>query len=295
MSITEKMAGSASKKDTDSALLDRNLRESLSSIKHKFMVVSSQGGVGKTSVIVNAAVALSKRRVKVGLMDVNSRGPDIHRMLGLEPAGAGTSDNRLIPVQYSNSLKVASIASAMQEPDGTGAWGMPLKTSDMRRFISSVKWGSLDYLFIDTPSGPDDALLMIIRSIPDVKTIVVTAANKVSAERAKNMINFFRKEEIPIFGWIENMRGFFCQHCGEPLELFSSGSGSRAIFLGDIPLLGRIPIDPHLAESAAVGKPLMARYPESEVAQGCNLIAEKILEDGEIILNEDKPETIGGL
>jgi Mrp family chromosome partitioning ATPase len=289
------MTGSASKKDTDSALLDRNLQESLSSIKHKFMIVSSQGGVGKTSVIVNVAVALSKRRVMVGLMDVNSRGPDIHRMFGLKPAVAGTSDNQLIPVQYSNNLKVASIASAMQEPDETGAWGMRLKISDMRRFISSVKWGSLDYLFIDTPSGPDDALPMIIQSIPDVKTVVVTAANKVSGDRAKNMINFFRKEKIPISGWIENMRGFFCQHCGESLELFSSGTAGRAIFLGDIPLLGRIPIDPHVAECAAAGEPFVETYPESEVAQGCNLIAEKIMEDGDIILNEDKPETIGGL
>ena len=130
MSITEKMAGRVLKKDADSALLDQNLRESLSSIKHKFMVVSSQGGVGKTSVIVNVAVALSKRRVMVGLMDANSRGPDIHRMLGLKPAVASTSDNRLIPVQYSDNLKVASIASAMQERDETGAWGKPLKISD---------------------------------------------------------------------------------------------------------------------------------------------------------------------
>ena len=130
MSITERMTGSASKTEPDSALLDRNLKESLSSIKHKFLIVSSQGGVGKTSVIVNLAVALSKRRVMVGLMDVNSHGPDIHRMLGLKPAVASTSDNLLIPVQYSDNLKVASIASAMQERDETGAWGKPLKISD---------------------------------------------------------------------------------------------------------------------------------------------------------------------
>jgi ATP-binding protein involved in chromosome partitioning len=280
MSITEKMAGRALKKDSDRALLDQNLQESLSSIKHKFMVVSSQGGVGKTSIIVNVAVALSKRRVMVGLMDVNTHGPDIHRMLGLKPAVASTPDNRLIPVQHSDNLKVASIALSMQEPDGTGAWGMPLKISDIQRFIFSLRWGSLDYLFIDTPSGPGDALLMIIRSIPDVKIVVVTAASKVSADRAKNMINFFRKEKVPIFGWIENMRGFFCQHCGRPLELFSSGSGSRAVFLGDIPFLGRIPIDPHLAESADAGEAFVEKYPESEAARGCDLIVEKLLRGG---------------
>ena len=288
MGITEKMAGRALKKDAERALLDQNLRESLSAIKHKFLVVSSQGGVGKTSVIVNVAVALSKRRVMVGLMDANSRGPDIHRMLGLKPAVASTSDNRLIPVQYSDNLKVASIASAMQERDETGAWGMPLKISDIQRFISSLKWGSLDYLFIDTPSGPGDALLMLIRSIPEVKIVVVTSANRVSADRAKNMINFFRKEDIPIFGWIENMRGFFCRHCGRPLELFSSGSGSRAVFLGDIPFLGRIPIDPHLAESADAGEPFVEKYPESEAARGCDLIVEKLLKGDQASLSENK-------
>jgi ATP-binding protein involved in chromosome partitioning len=288
MGITEKTAGRALKKDTERALLDQNLRESLSAIKHKFLVVSSQGGVGKTSVIVNVAVALSKRRVMVGLMDVNTHGPDIHRMLGLKPAVASTPDNRLIPVQHSDNLKVASIALSMQEPDGTGAWEMPLKISDIQRFISSLRWGSLDYLFIDTPSGPGDALLMIIRSIPDVKIVVVTAASKVSADRAKNMINFFRKEKVPIFGWIENMRGFFCRHCGRPLELFSSGSGSRAVFLGDIPFLGRIPIDPHLAESADAGEAFVEKYPESEAARGCDLIVEKLLQGDKASLFENK-------
>ena len=288
MSPTEKMAGRVLKKDADSALLDQNLRESLSSIKHKFMAVSSQGGVGKTSVIVNVAVALSKRRVMVGLMDVNTHGPDIHRMLGLKPAIASTSDNRLIPVQYADNLKVASIALAMQDPDETGAWGMPLKISEIQRFISSVRWGSLDYLFIDMPSGPGDALLMIIRSIPDIKIIVVTSAREVSAVRTKNMINFFRKEQIPIFGWIENMRGFFCRHCGRPLELFSSGSGSRAVFLGDIPFWGRIPIDPHLAESADAGEAFLEKYPESEAARGCDLIVENLLKGDKTSLSENK-------
>jgi len=280
MNTSEKMTDSASKKDTNSALLGPNFQEALSAIKHKFLVVSSQGGVGKTSVIVNVAVALSKREVMVGLLDVNSRGPDIRRMLGLDPAAASTSDNRVIPTRYSDSLKVASIESAMPKRDETGAWAMPLKRSDIRRFVSKVKWGRLDYLFIDTPSGPDEALLMIIRSIPEVKTVVITAANKVSGDRAKHMINFLRKEKIATFGWIENMRGFFCQHCGKPMELFSSGSGSRAVFLGNIPLLGRIPIDPHLAESADAGEPFVEKYPESEATRGCDLIVEKLLEVG---------------
>ena len=121
---------------------------------------------------------------------------------------------------YSDDLKVASIESLMQEIDETEVWEKPLKISDIRRFISSVNWGSLDYLFVDTPSAPVEGLLTVIRAIPQAKTIIVTAPNKISGECAKNMINFFRKEKMPIFGWIENMAGFLCQHCGQRQEMF---------------------------------------------------------------------------
>jgi len=277
MVITENNRNRTSKNHTDEVSQVRALQESMSSIKHKFLVMSSQGGVGKTSVSVNLAVALSKKGVKVGLMDLNFHGPDIFRMLGLESGVGGVSDKPFIPAAYSDDLKAASIESVMQGTDGTGSWGKPLTTSDIRQFISSVNWGRLDCLFVDTPPGPGEGLLTMIRAIPESKTIIVTAPNRIGRDRAKNMINFLEKEEIPIFGWIENMRGYFCQHCGGGQELFSSGSGSRAIFLGDIPFLARIPIDPHMVECADTGEPLLEKYPESEVAKGCNLIIDKIL------------------
>ncbi len=277
MSITENNRNRASNKSTEEASQVKDLQKAMSSIKHKFLVMSSQGGVGKTSVVVNLAVALSKKGVKVGLMDVNFHGPDIRRMLGLEPAVASNSDKRFMPTPYSDDLKVASIESVMQDIDETGVWGKPLKISDIRRFISSMNWGSLDYLFVDAPSGPGEGLLTVIRAIPEAKTIIVTAPNKIGGDRAKNMINFFRKEKIPIFGWIENMQGFLCQHCGKSMELFSTGPGNRAVFLGDIPFLGRIPIDPHMVECADAGDPYLDKHPDSEVAQGCDLIIEKIM------------------
>ena len=194
MSITENNRNRASKKNTDEVSQVQDLQKSMSSIKHKFLVMSSQAGVGKTSVIVNLAVALSKRGVRVGLMDFNFHDPGIHRMLGLEAVIAGNSEKRFIPVAYSNDLKVASIESLMKDIDETGVWGNPLKISDIRRFISSVNWGSLDYLLVDKPSGPGEGLLTLVRAIPQAKTIIVTAPNKISGNRAKNMINFLRKE-----------------------------------------------------------------------------------------------------
>ena len=290
MSTTENTRDRASKKNADIAPQFRVLKESIPSIKHKFLVMSSQGGVGKTSVVVNLAMALSKRKVKVGLMDANLHGPDIHRMLGLELPIEGDSDKRLIPVAHSDDLKVASIASVMQDNDETGVGGKPLKISDIRWFISSVNWGSLDYLFVDTPPGPGEELLTLVRAIPEAKTILVTAPNKICRDRAKEMINFFEKEDIPIFGWIENMQGFLCQHCGRRQELFSSGSGSRAVFLMDIPFLGAIPIDPYLSECFDAGEAFMEKYPNSQAAEAYNLIAEKVMESNQTVLSEDNSE-----
>ena len=278
MSVKENMRDRASKNNADEVLKVQNLRESMSTIKHKFLVMSSQGGVGKTSVIVNLALALSKRGVKVGLMDVNFRAPDVYRMLGLKSTVASNRDERFMPVPYSDDLKVASIEPVMQDEDESGVWEKSLNISDIRRFISSVNWGNLDYLFVDTPSGPGEALLDMIRSIPEAKTIIVTAPNKISRDRAEKMIKFFRKENIPIFGWIENMRGFFCRHCGKAQEMLSTGSSGRAIFLGDIPFLGRIPIDPHLVECADAENPFLEKYPKSETAKACNAIIEKIMD-----------------
>jgi ATP-binding protein involved in chromosome partitioning len=288
MSNTENNMDGASKDNPDKVIQDPALQKSMPSIKHKFLVMSSQKGVGKTSVIVNLAVALSKRGLKVGLMDANFHGPDIHRMLGLEPAIASNADKPFLPAAYSDKLIAVSIESVMHDQDGTGVWGNPPKISDIRRFISSINWGSLDYLFVDTPPGPGDRLLIMLRAIPESKTIIVTAPNKIGRDHAKNMINFFRKEKIPIFGWIENMRGFLCQNCGVRQELFSSGPGSRAVFLGDIPFLGRIPIDPHMDECADAGETSLEKYPKSEVAEGCNLIIEKIVGGKKENLTEDR-------
>jgi len=288
MSNTENSIDEASDNYTDKVPQDQALQKNMSSIKHKLLVMSSQEGVGKTIVIVNLAVALSKRGLKVGLMDSNFHSPDILRMLGLELAIASNSDKPFIPTAYSDNLKVASIESVMRDIDGTGVWGKPPIVSDIRRFISSINWGSLDYLLVDTPPGPGEGLRIMIQIIPEAKTIIVTAPNKIGRDRAKKMINFFRKEKIPIFGWIENMRGFLCQHCGVRQELFSSGSGSRAVFLGDIPFLGRIPIDPHMVECTDARETFSEKYPKSEVAESCNLIVEKIVEGNKVNVPEDR-------
>ena len=193
MSTTEINRNRASKKKTDEAQQVKALQESMSSIKHKFLALSSQGGVGKTSVIVSLAVALAKKGMKVGMMDANFHGPDIRKMLGLEPKVASNSDNQFLPWPYLENLKVASIESLTQDIDETGVWGKPLEISDIRRFIFSTNWGELDYLFVDTPAGPGEKLQSMVQAFPGAKFIIVTTPNKISGDRAKKMIKFFKR------------------------------------------------------------------------------------------------------
>ena len=278
MSILKDNSNSEPQDGIDGSLQDPIIQKSISAVQHTFLVMSSQEGVGKSSVVVNLTLTLSKRGLKVGMLDFNFHRPDIHRMLDLEPPEVWDPNKQNRPTAYSDDLKVASIESVRQNNDATGAWAKPLKLSKVQRFISCMNWDRLDYLLIDTPSGPGKELLTLVRAMPEAKTIIVTAPNKISAEHAQKMINFFRKENIPVFGWIENMRGFLCRHCGQLQELFSTGSGSRAIFLTDIPFLGRIPIDANLSEGIDAGQPLMEKYPGSQAAKAYELIAEKVIE-----------------
>ena len=278
MRIPKDNSNSESQNGIDGSFQGRNIQESTSAVKHTFLVMSSQEGVGKSSVIVNLTLTLSKRGLKVGLLDFNFHRPDIHRMLGLQRPEAWDPNKRYRPTAYSDDLKVASIASVRQDKDATGIWAKPLKPSGVRWFIASMNWDRLDYLLIDTPPGPGEELLTLVRAMPGAKTIIVSAPNKISADRAQEMINFFKRENVPILGWIENMRGFLCQQCGQRQELFSTGSGSRAIFLMDIPFLGRIPIDPNLSECVDAGQPFMEKYPDSQAAEAYELIAKRVME-----------------
>ncbi len=278
MHTTENNNDNTSKKNIDEAVQVHAIHQSMASIKNKFLFISSQGGVGKTLVIVKLAMALSKKGLKTGLMDVNFYNPDIHRMLNLEPMVIRDSNKRLKPMFYSDALKVASIESLMNDIGETGGWGTLLKISDILRFISSINWDDLDYFIIDTPPGPSERLLSVIRSIPDVKVIIVTAPDRINDNNAKNIINFFRKEKIEIFGWIENMRGFLCQNCGQRQNMLNTGPANRAIFLNEVPFLGRIPIDSNLKDFTDSMETFPELNTDAETARRYSLIVKNIMQ-----------------
>ena len=210
-------------------------------------------------------------------MDFDTDGPDIHRLLDIERRLKIDLEKQIFPWDYSDNLKVATVRNGLLNIDSFVGWRRSVPITEIQRFLHKINWGNLDYLLVDTPPGLSLEFRSVIQTIPDTQTVIVTAPNKISGELARKMIDFFRKEKIRILGWIENMRGFWCQDCDRRKELFSTGGGTRAVFLMDIPFLGRIPIDPHILECVDLGTSYLEKYPDSEAAIAYQLITKKIM------------------
>jgi ATP-binding protein involved in chromosome partitioning len=262
-------------------LPDRLSKKSRSSVTHKYILVSSKPGVGKTSVTVNLALAFSKMNFKVGLMDANFISPDICRLLCLQDEIKLSSKSEINPIAYSDSIKVVPLAEACKKnksPKEQSVSAAP----DIIQQVSMIDWGRTDYLFFDTSAGPSEELHKVIGSVPDAKIIVVTAPNKVDQKSFSDMIDFIRNEDIHIWGWIENMRGFLYQNCDRRLSVMGTGPVGRAIYLNEIPFLGRIPVDVNM-KKASNKNALFTEYPCRYEIEAFDMIAERI-----IVLNKKK-------
>jgi len=259
---------------------DKAIQESLGLIKNKFLVMSGKGGVGKTSVAANLAIALSRKGAKIGLMDVDLHGPDIPRMLGLKGLLDVSDDRQLIPKFYSENLRVVSIESLAADADEAIIWRGPLKMHVIRQFISDVQWGPLDYLIIDSPPGTGDEPLSVAQTIPGARAIIVTTPQEISLADIRKSIKFCKTVNMPIFGLIENMSGFVCPHCSQPIDLFGIGGGFKTALSMNVPYLGRIPFDSKMVECSDAGESYLEKYPDTEATKALNDLVERILEDG---------------
>lgn len=262
-----------SKQDQDAAL-----RGSLQKIKHKIMVMSGKGGVGKTSTSVNLAIALSKKGAKVGIMDVDLHGPDVPRMLGLHGLLDVNPGNKLEPLKYSDHLSVVSMEALSVTKDEAIIWRGPIKYSAIRQFIGDVEWGDLDFLVIDSPPGTGDEPLTVAQTIKDAKAIIVTTPQEVSLADVRKSINFCRTVHMDIFGLIENMSGLACPYCGEMLELFGCGGGEKTAKALSVPFLGRIPFDPKVVSCGDSGASFIDLYKDSPVTEAFSKIADQLLQ-----------------
>ena len=253
---------------------DQKMRERMGKVKHKLLVFSGKGGVGKSSVAVNLAVDLQQKGYRVGLLDVDVHGPSVPTLLGLERKMAGASDGAMIPVMYKN-LKVISIGFLMEDPDSPVIWRGPLKMGVIKQFLEDVHWGELDYLIIDAPPGTGDEPLSVAQLVTDAHAIVVTTPQKVSTTDVRKSINFCHKVNMPILGVVENMSGMILPS-GERVDLFGTGGGKTMAAQMNVPFLGDLPIDPLAAKAADEGKPFVDHLPDSPLTKAFAVITETV-------------------
>ena len=268
---------SAKKKDQQSEQ-DASVQGALDRIKHKFIVMSGKGGVGKSSTAVNLAVTLAEKGFQVGLMDVDLHGPDIPRMLGITGMLGVTENQKLCPIKYSDHLKVVSIESLMSGKDEAIIWRGPVKYSAIKQFIGDVDWGELDYLIIDSPPGTGDEPLTIAQTISDAKAIIVTTPQEVSLADVRKSISFCKTVKMDIFGLIENMSGYTCPHCGQYTDLFGSGGGEKTAAQAGILFLGKIPFDQKVVICGDSGCSYQETHKDSPVSKAFSQIASKMAE-----------------
>lgn len=236
------------------------LNQRLCQIKHTIMVLSGKGGVGKSTVAVNLAVALSQAGKQTGLMDIDMHGPSIPRLLGLNGAPVAATKNSILPVRYDNNLKVMSIGLLVNNPDEAVIWRGPMKYGVIKQFLRDVEWGALDYLIIDSPPGTGDEPLSVAQLIPNADgAVIVTTPQELAIEDVRRSIQFCRKLNLPVLGVIENMSGFVCPHCGQTTEIFSSGGGKKMADDLKVPFLGSVPLDPEIVASGDKGTPIVAK------------------------------------
>jgi len=258
--------------------LDEKLKRNMSQIKHKILVLSNKGGVGKSLVAVNLACSLSEKGFKVGILDADLHGPSVAKMLGFEGRKLQGSSEGIIPMSVSSDLVAVSMASLIESSDAPLIWRGPLKMMALKQFLGEVKWGNLDYLIIDSPPGTGDEPLSICQLIPELDGgVIVTTPQGVALLDSRKCINFLKNLNIPILGIIENMSGLKCPHCGKNIDLFKSGGGEKVALEFNIPFLGKIPIDINLVESSDEGKPYILQYKNSDTAQVFSKIVELIL------------------
>ncbi|MBN2401818.1 MAG: Mrp/NBP35 family ATP-binding protein [Spirochaetes bacterium] len=254
------------------------LRSNMAKIENKLIVLSGKGGVGKSTVAVNLAVSLAEKKYKTGLLDIDIHGPSVPKLLGIENRTLQGNEERIMPVSYSEYLKVMSIGFMLNNSDDAVIWRGPLKYSIIKQFLKDVEWGNLDYLVVDSPPGTGDEPLSICQLIENPRSaIIVTTPQDVALSDVRKSVTFCRKLNLPILGVVENMSGFVCPHCGKTTDIFKTGGGSRMANDMGLTFLGSIPLEAQITENGDSGKPFAGKSSGSISQQNFSQIVEKII------------------
>ncbi len=260
-----------------SELVPPEIRENMKDVKHKIVILSGKGGVGKTTVATNMAMSFAKKGLKSGVLDVDIYGPNVPKLLGLEGQHPHVEHQKLVPIEGPLGLKVMSMGFLLQKSDDAIAWRGPLVGKAIRQFLSEVKWGELDVIVVDLPPGTGDEILSILQSIPEIDgVIIVSTPQEVAVLDARRAIRLVETMGVPILGIIENMSKFVCPHCGKSYNLFGEGVTQNTAKEFGVEHLGSLPLDPKIISLSDKGIPFVIEDPESEAAQTFQVVVDQL-------------------
>src|SRR5918992_264878 len=246
----------------------------LAGVKNVIAVASGKGGVGKTTVSANLAVALAMEGASVGLLDADITGPNVPLMLGVEGAPAASPDGKITPLER-YGVKVISIQFFVPEGQPI-VWRGPLVGGAIQQFLRDVDWGELDYLVIDLPPGTSDAQLTLAQAVPISGALLVTTPQDVALLDVAKALAMFRRLSVPVMGVVENMSAFVCPHCGEETEIFGRGGGQRFARENDIEYFGGVPIDIKVRQGGDAGVPAVAQREPGTAAEVLRALARTV-------------------
>jgi len=283
-------SGQACGKDEQSGAKDAEVHRQMKRIRHKILVLSGKGGVGKSTVAVNLALSLASAGHQVGLLDVDVHGPSVPELLTIPKGDVHVRDGKLVPVSY-EQLHVMSLGFLLRGTDEAVIWRGPMKMGVIRQFLGDVDWGALDYLIIDCPPGTGDEPLSVVQLIDDATgALIVATPQDVALADVRRSITFCRQVSVPVLGVIENMSGFVCPACGSVTDIFRAGGGERMARDMGVPFLGRIPLDPTVVRAADRGRPFVQHCPETETAKAFQRIVRRLTAEGTTDARKAEPD-----
>lgn len=254
---------------------DEKLNLVLEKIKHKIMVLSGKGGVGKSSVAASLAVSLAKKGYKVGLLDLDFHGPSQPTLFGVQHLRMDGSEEGLLPMEVAGGVKLVSIGLLLEDEDQAVIWRGPAKIGVLKQLLEEVVWGELDYLVLDFPPGTGDEVLSACQMITgDKQAVIVTTPQELSMADCRKCLDFCKKVEVRVGGIIENMSGFTCPDCGHTHPLFSNGGGERLAKAYSIPLIAQLPLDPKFMAKCDEGSIAAALENSPAIGSAMDIAAE---------------------
>jgi len=266
---------------------DAQAEDLIPGVKHAIAIASGKGGVGKSTVTVNLAIALARTGAKVGLMDADIYGPSIPMMMGCASEKPDTEEMKIIPIERFG-IKLMSLGFLLEEGQAV-LWRGPMVAGTVKQLLQDVAWGDLDYLLVDLPPGTGDAPMSLAQLAPLTGVVIVTTPHQVAANIAGKSVQLFRKLNAPIMGVIENMAGFVCPNCGTVTQIFAGTTGEELAASLEVPYLGSIPLDPSVSLAGDEGKPSIIAYPDRPQCEAFTKIAGRLAQQASISAAKGTP------